>query len=153
MQTVQNAGVTTFTPAELGGDFSHANNGAPDPKVVSFLRANPFFQSNPALAGQGIIDPTKINPIAQNYIQAGLIPTSPAGQLFPQAGGSNNNDELTEKLDFIFTPNDRLSVTLGSSRNPVLEPFPAQNNSGPNVPGYSDTNNDRRYFANLGYTR
>ncbi len=62
-------------------------------------------------------------------------------------------DELTEKLDFLFTPVDRLSVTLGSSRNPVLEPFPAQNNAGPNVPGYSDTNNDRRYFANLAYTK
>jgi hypothetical protein len=153
VQTVQNAGVTTFTPAELGGDFSHANNGAPDPRVVKFLQANPFFQSNPALAGQGMMDPTKINPIAQNYIKAGLIPTSPAGQLFPQAGGSNNSDELTEKFDFIFTPNDRLSATLGSSRNPVLEPFPAQNNVGPNVPGYSDTNNDRRYFANVGYTK
>ena len=153
VQTVQNAGVTVFTPAELNGDFSHAVNGGPDPKVAGFLQANPFFQGNPTLAAQAIIDPTKINPIAQSYIKAGLLPSSPTGQLFPQAGGSNNSDELTEKLDFLFTPNDRLSVTLGSSRNPVLEPFPAQNNAGPNVPGYSDTNNDRRYFANLAYTK
>jgi hypothetical protein len=153
VQTVQNAGVTTFTPAELKGDFSNALNGGPDPKVAAFLQANPFFQANPALAVQAIIDPTKINPIAQNYIKAGLIPTAPSGQLFPQGGGSNNSDELTEKLDFLITASDHLNLTLGSSRNPVLEPFPAQNNAGPNVPGYSDTNNDRRYFANLAYTR
>jgi outer membrane receptor protein involved in Fe transport len=153
VQTVQNAGVTTFTPAELNGDFSHAVNGGPDTNVASFLRANPFFQANPGLAAQAIIDPTKINPVAQNYIKAGLIPTSPSGLLFPQGGGSNNADELTEKLDFLITSSDHLNVTLGSSRNPVLEPFPAQNNAGPNVPGYSDTNNDRRYFANLAYTR
>ena len=153
VQTVQNAGVTTFTPAELNGDFSHAVNGAPDPNVASFLQANPFFQANPALAAQAIIDPAKINPIAQNYIKAGLIPTAPTGQLFPQGAGSNNADELTEKLDFLITANDHFNATLGSSRNPVLEPFPSQNNSGPNVPGYSDTNNDRRYFANLAYTK
>jgi hypothetical protein len=41
VQTVQNVGVTTFTPSELGGDFSHASNGGPDPKVASFLQANP----------------------------------------------------------------------------------------------------------------
>jgi hypothetical protein len=153
VQTVQSGAVTTFTPAELNGDFSHAVLGGPDPKVAAFLQANPYLQANPALAAQAIIDPTKINPIAQNYIKAGLIPTSPTGTLFPQAGGSNNADELTEKLDFLITTNDRVNLTLGSSRNPVLEPFPAQNNAGPNVPGYSDTNNDRRYFANLAYTK
>ncbi len=153
VQTVQNAGVTVYTPAELGGDFSHAVNAGPDPNVASFLQANPFFQGDPGLAAQAIIDPTKINPIAQNYIKAGLIPTSPSGQLFPEGAGSSNSDKLTEKLDFLFTPNDRLSATLGSSRNPVLEPFPAQNNAGPNVPGYSDTNNDHNYFANVSYTK
>jgi hypothetical protein len=153
VQTVQNSGVTVFTPAELGGDFSRSVNGGPDPNVASFLQANPFFQGNSALAAQAIIDPAKINPIAQNYIKAGLLPTSPTGVVFPQAGGSNNSDELTEKVDLLFTPRDRLDLTLGSARNPVLEPFPAQNNSGPNVPGYSDTNNDRRYFANLAYTK
>jgi hypothetical protein len=150
---VQTAGVTVFTPAQLNGDFSHSVNGGPDPSVASFLQANPFFQSNPTLAAQAIIDPARINPIAQSYIKAGLLPTSPTGQLFPEAGGSSNNDALTEKLDFLFTPNDRLSVTLGSSRNPVLEPFPQQNNAGPTVPGYSDTNNDLRYFAGLNYTK
>jgi hypothetical protein len=153
VQTVQNAAVQVYTPAELGGDFSHAVNGGPDPAVAGFLQANPFFQGNSALAAQAIIDPAKINPIAQNYIKAGLLPTSPTGTIFPQGGGSNNSDQLTEKLDLLFTPSDRLNVTLGSSRNPVLEPFPAQNNAGPNVPGYSDTNNDLRYFANIAYTK
>jgi hypothetical protein len=153
VNTSINQAVPTFTPGQLRGDFSQFNSGAPDPGVASFLQANPFFQPNPALAARGIIDPTRINPIAQNYIKAGLIPTSPSGQLFPQGSGSNNSDELTEKLDFLFTQNDRLTATLGSSRNPRLEPFPNQNNAGPTVNGFADTNNDRRYFANLAYTK
>ena len=71
--------ITTFTPAELNGDFSQAVSGGPDPNVAAFLQANPYFQSNPALAAQAIIDPTKIDPAATNYIATGLIPTSPTG--------------------------------------------------------------------------
>jgi hypothetical protein len=63
--------VTTYTPAELTGDFSQAANGAPNANVVAYLQAHPYFQSNPALAAQGIIDPTKINPVAQAFIAAG----------------------------------------------------------------------------------
>jgi hypothetical protein len=153
VRTVFNPAVTTFTPAQLGGDFSQAASGGPDPGVASFLQANPFFQPNPALAARGVIDPTRINSVAQSFIKAGLIPTSPTGQIFPQGSAITDSDELTEKLDFVFTQKDRLSVTLGSSRNPRLEPFPAQNNAGPTVSGYADTNNDRRYFANLAYTK
>ena len=83
--TAVGPGVTVYTPAELNGDFSHAANGGPDPLVASFLQQNPYFQANPALAAQAIIDPARIDPIAQNYIKAGLIPTSPTGTLFPQA--------------------------------------------------------------------
>jgi hypothetical protein len=49
-----------FTPAELSGDFSQALNGGPDTNVAAFLQANPYFQSNPALAPQATIGPTKI---------------------------------------------------------------------------------------------
>ncbi|MGB6898277.1 MAG: carboxypeptidase regulatory-like domain-containing protein, partial [Candidatus Acidiferrum sp.] len=75
--TASSDGQTVFTPAQLQGDFS--NGGAPgncpnaDPNVSGFLQANPFFQSNPAAAACAIIDPTKINSIAQKYIAAGLI--------------------------------------------------------------------------------
>ena len=69
--------VTTYTPAQLNGDFSNFNNAGPDPGVVSFLQAHPYFQASPALQLQGIIDPTKIDPVAQAYIKANIIPTSP----------------------------------------------------------------------------
>ena len=83
-QVVNQGFVTTYTPAELAGDFSNFNNGGPDPGVVSFLQTHPYYQSDPAKAARGIVDPTKINPVAQAYISAGLIPTSPTGTIFPK---------------------------------------------------------------------
>ena len=46
-QTVNEGFVTTYTPAELNGDFSQFNNSGPDPNVVAFLQANPFYQPDP----------------------------------------------------------------------------------------------------------
>src|SRR6266571_2478074 len=62
-----------FTPAELNGDFSLSNSShtGPDTKVAAFLQAFPYFQPNPALAAQGIIDPSKIGTVAKNYLKAG----------------------------------------------------------------------------------
>jgi hypothetical protein len=67
--------VQTYTPAEATGNFSQAVGGGPDPNVVNFLLANPYYQPIPALANQGIIDPSKIDPVAQAYFKNGLIPT------------------------------------------------------------------------------
>ena len=64
--------VTTYTPAETQGNFSQAVNGGPDPAVVAFLQANPYYQPNPTLAAQGIINPGSIDPVAQAYFKYGL---------------------------------------------------------------------------------
>jgi hypothetical protein len=75
--------ISVFTPAQLGGDFS--NGGQPgncpnaDPNVAAFLQANTFFQGDSAKRACGIIDPAKINGVAQKYIAAGLIATDPTG--------------------------------------------------------------------------
>ena len=140
----------TFTPAELTGDFSHGNAAGtgPDTKVVSFLQKYPYFQPDPAKAAQGIIDPSKINPVAQNYIKAGLIPTSPTGFLFSQGAFTDNRDELTERLDFVVTQNDHIYATLGSSRNPQVSPFLFAN-----VPGFPDTTYANRYLGSVNYTK
>ena len=140
-----------FTPAELNGDFSHSNaaQNGPDPNVVKFLQQNSFFQPNPALAAQGIIAPSKINSIAQNYIKAGLLATSPTGFLVGQGSFTDSRDELTEKVDLVITQNDRLSVTLGSSRNPQLQPF----NTAAYTPGYPDNYFVNHYYGSANYTK
>jgi hypothetical protein len=149
-QTVSPAGgaTTVFTPAQLRGDFSNLTQPDGSNPVAAFLQQNPFFQSNPALAARGIIDPARINPVAQRYISAGLIPSSPTGQIRPQGSAKNDSDELTLKFDMRLTDKDSLSVTLGSARNPQLLPF-----SGTNVPGFPVTTNVNRYFANFTYLR
>ena len=146
VQNLTSPTTTTFSPAELRGDFS---NSASRADVAAFLQANPFFQSNAALAAQGIIDPARIDPVAQNYIRAGLIPTStaPGGRLVSQGSAKNDNDELTLKFDFNVRSADRFAVTLGASRNPTLSPF-----SGVNAPGFPVTTSFDRKYANLAYT-
>ena len=142
-----------FTPAELIGDFSHSNaaQNGPDPNVVRFLQQNPFFQPNPSLAAQGIIDPSKINSIAKNYIKAGVMPTSPTGFLVGQGGFQDNRDELSEKVDWNVTQNDRLTVTLGSSRNPQVSPFTV--GSATSVTGFPIDGFTNHYYGSANYTK
>jgi hypothetical protein len=147
------ASVTTFTPAELKGDFSHSGaNGGPDRAVANFLLAHPFYQPNPALAAQAIIDPSRIDPVAQRYIANGLIPTSPTGELVSQGTSKDDRDELTMKFDLNLRKNDRLAITLGSSRNPLLFPFGNTAANNPNVSGFPITTKVKNYFANIAYT-
>ena len=146
-----NPQVTTFTPAELNGDFSRAVNGGPPAGLVSFLQTYPYFQSNPQLAAQGIIDPSRINPVAQAYITNKLIPTSPTGTLTPNGPALDNRDEFTIKTDFDITSNDRLAITLVRFHNPYDYPF--VQSGAPNVPGYPGDDRFDNYFGNVGYTK
>ena len=143
---------STFTPAELNGDFSNSVYAA---GVAAFLQSNPYFQSNPSLAAQGIIDPTKIDPVAQAYIKAGLLPTTPNGLIVPNGPGTNNVDEYDTKIDWNVSAKDRVSFTMSINHNPVLYPFLATTSFGsaPNVPGFPGLNRTDEYFGNLGYTR
>jgi hypothetical protein len=150
--TVNQGSVTTYTPAQLSGDFS--NGGTPgncpnaDPSVAAFLQGNSFYQSNSASAACAIIDPTKIDPVAQKYVAAGLIPTSPTGQIFPQGSRKDDVNQYVGKFDFYATQNDRISLTVGSNKEPILNPF-----FGANVPGFSSSSTSWDYFANIGYTK
>jgi len=149
--TVGNA-LTVYTPAELNGDFSHSGpNGTPDPGVVGFLASHPFFVPQGGSAANGIIDPAKINPVAQAYISAGLVPSSPTGAFTPNGSGKDNRDEYTGKFDFNATQNDRISLTLTKFHNPVAYPFLLS--QAPNVPGYPGKNQFDNYFGNLNYTK
>lgn len=166
--TVNTGFIPTYTPAQLNGDFS--NGGAPDPSVVCFLTgffpggtgcatdpitnlpipgvAHTYYQTDPTKAGQGIIDPTKIDPVAQSYIKANLIPTSLSGQVFPQGTRKDDANQYLGKFDFYATQNDRISLTVGSNKEPILNPF-----FGANVPGFSSSATTWDYFANIGYTK
>jgi hypothetical protein len=148
VSTTVNANVTTFTPAELSGDFSHSVKNAPDPSVVKFLQANPFYQANSALAAQGIIDPARIDPVARNYIAKGLIPTAASGLIIPQGNSVRNSDDLIEKVDYAPTANDRISLTLSSGRAPTVTPFGTSN-----VPGYATDSGVHRYHAVIDYSK
>jgi hypothetical protein len=143
---------TAFTTAELGGDFSNALNPGPDPNVAAFLLANPYFQSDPSQAANAIIDPTKIDPAALNYIKTGLVPatTNLNNVLTQQGPQTNNTNELLGRLDFNIGNKDKLSVTLGLSRNPVVDPFAQEDNT---VTGFPSQNNLNSYSLNIGYTR
>jgi Carboxypeptidase regulatory-like domain len=147
----------TFTTLELGGNFSQAANGGPDPNVVAFLQANPYFQSNPALAAQAIIDPTKFDPAAQAYINAKLvngqpmIPSNATGEFFPSGSSTDNANELTVKIDFDINAKDKLSATVGGNRNPVLSPFGGFGFS--TAPGFPSTTQNNTDFLNIAYTR
>jgi hypothetical protein len=139
--------VTSFTPAELNGNFSGTSYA---PTVAAFLQANPYYQADPNLAAQGIIDPTKIDPVAKQYISHGLIPVSANGYLFPQAVATNNFDEYVGKLDYTISPKDTLSATFTASDNPTLDPFGA--GTAYNVTGFPVTYENASYFGNIAYT-
>jgi len=151
VQTQTNPLVTVFTPAELRGDFSLSNSTrtGPDPGVAAFLQSHPFFQPNATLAARAIIDPTRIDPVAQKYLSNNLIPSSPTGQVVPSGSANDNRDEYTGKFDFIITTNDKLAVTLGKFNQSRLLPFSAESNAA----GFPTTTNNHNYFANIAYTR
>ena len=145
---------TVYTPAQLNGDFSNGQavgtctaGGAQDPNVAAFLVANPFFQADPNKAQCGIIDPTKISPIATGYIAAGLIPSNQAGIANFQGAHTDNRNELTMKYDFLFSDKDKLSATIGGLRNPQLNPFQFAT-----VPGSPNLSQFNQYFTNAAYT-
>jgi outer membrane receptor protein involved in Fe transport len=153
-QVLATSSLPVPTPAELKGDFSQADGGSPDPNVVAFLSSHPYWQSDATLASQGIIDPTKIDAVAQKYIAAKLIPTSPSGTVIAHKSAKDNSDQVLVKLDAVLSDNDRLGVTLGSARNPLLDPYSASFGSAPSdAYGYAANYNHRRYFLNLDWTR
>ena len=149
VSTTTNAAVSSFTNAELQGDFSHSNSSrtAPDASVVKFLQGHPYYQANPTLAAQGIIDPSKIDPVAQNYIKAGLIPASSTGQIIPSGNSTANSDDFVEKINYSPATSDSIAVTLSSGSAPTLTPFGTGN-----VPGFATTSTLHRYHGVVDYT-
>ena len=139
--------VLTYTPAEAMGNFSQAYNGGPDPNVVKFLQANPYYQSNPSLASQGIIDPVRIDPVAQAYFSNGLIPTSPSGFLYPQAAALANDNEYLGKLDYSISSRDTLSATFTAHDSETTSPF-----ANANVTGYTSASFGQTYSASINYS-
>ena len=137
----------TYTPLEAMGNFSQAASGGPDPNVVKFLMANPYYQGNPTLASQGIIDPTKIDPVAQAYFKNGLIPTSPTGFLYPTASALANTNEYLGKLDYSISSRDTLSATFTAHDQETTSPF-----GNASVTGYTAANFGQTYSGSINYT-
>ncbi len=149
-QTTSTAQIQVYTPAELNGDFSKSNAGknGPDAGVASFLQQNPFFQPNAGLAAQGIIDPTRFNSVAKNYLKNNLVGSSPSGSLISQGSATSDPYEYTGKVDYVPTARDRISVTLGVNFNSAINPF-----AGANVIGYPNSTDTNRKFGAVNYTK
>jgi hypothetical protein len=143
-QTAVGGVSTVYTSAELKGDFSQAVNGKPDPNVVAFLQKYPYMQPNAALAAQGIIDPTKLSSVFQNYISANLVASSATGSYIPTSATQTNYDQYSSKVDYLLTPQDRISTTLGYQNNPSI---PTPN------PGFPLATTNTNYFITLDYTK
>jgi hypothetical protein len=152
--------ITTFTPEMLAGNFSHAGpGGTPDTNVVAFLQANPFFQPNAALAAQGIIDPTKIDVVAKNYIAKGLMAVSPtnavgatcgafcSGTLNAQGNNIDNFNEFTGRMDYNLSEKDHFNATVGGRRFSQVRPLPTGG------PGFPTGTTPHNYYSGLTYTR
>jgi hypothetical protein len=144
------ASATLPTPAELQGNFSGSPKKA---AVASFLKANPFFQPDPALAAQGIIAPSSIDPVAQAYIKANLIPTSPTGSASFQNALTDNPYEVTGKFDYEASAKDHFTVTLGRILEPQLNPGPSSPGSTNSIPGFGSNTTLYSRFFNLAYIR
>ena len=135
-----------FTTAELNGDFSQSTSAGPDPAIVALLQANPYFQPNPVLAAQGIIDPTRIDPVAQKYIAAHLIPNSPSGFLTPTGAALSPFNQYSGRFDFAISDRDRLTLTLADNKELDTVPF-----AGGATVDTPTTNSTLAKVANLGY--
>jgi Carboxypeptidase regulatory-like domain/TonB-dependent Receptor Plug Domain len=144
--------LTVFTPAELNGDFSQSNSTrtGPDANVAAFLQQFPYYQPNPALAAQAIIDPSKISTVARNYTKAGLMPSDPSGFKTFQDSARDNRDELTNKIDYYLSSKDRVSATLGWNRQNQLNPYSSTTLS---VGGFGSNTLTNRYFLGLNWVR
>src|SRR5580692_7363803 len=95
LQATPDINAPVFTPQELQGDFSNSSSGgSPDPGVIAFLTANPYFaaSTNGGIANAQI-DPTKFDPVAQRYITAKLIPSAPGGLLSTTLPTTDDRDE------------------------------------------------------------
>ena len=147
VQDLGEPNIPTYTPAELQGNFSQANNGQADPNVAAFLQANPYFLPSGGNPTNAIIDPAKINSVAQNYIKTGLIPTSASGQISSQQPLNLNEDELTTKFDFDVNPKNKLALTLGWDRAHEVTPYDFAT-----VPGFPDVSDFHDYVFNLAHT-
>ena len=138
-----------FTSQQLQGNFSNSSTGGtPDSGVVAFLQQNPYFATPNGNANNGIIDPTKFDPIAQAYIKAGLIPSAPGGSISTSVDALDDRDELTSKFDFNLSAKDKISATVGLNRQVFTTPAPFAS-----VPGFPSRTPANYYFTNIGYTR
>jgi outer membrane receptor protein involved in Fe transport len=149
VQAEANNNVPVFTTAEINGDFSNADTGGvPDPGVVDFLTRNPYFASPNGDINNAIIDPTKFDPVAMNYINDKFIPSTASGLLSESLGTVDDRDELTGKFDLNLNAKDKLSSTIGVNRTASVNPLPFAT-----VSGFPSRTVANYYFGNIAYTR
>ena len=122
-QAINNGSQQIATTAEaVNGDFSQAD-AKTKTAVAKFLQSNAYFQTDPAKAAQGIIDPGTFDPIAKKYIAAGIFPSSASGFATGIAPAQDNFNQFNGKFDFILTSKDRLAIMLARNKETTISPF------------------------------
>src|SRR5207244_11430978 len=86
---------------------------------------------------------------SSDLIKNSLVASSPSVDLTAQASAKDDRNEFTWKPEFHVTPNDRLTFTFGTNRNPRLTPFPFTTS----VPGYPHTTTVKSYYATASYAK
>ena len=122
--TVLTGAQQVFTTAQLAGDFSTSgSDGGPDPAIAKLLHDNPYFQPDPVKQALAIIDPTRIDPVAEKYIAAKLIPSSVSGSIAPVGAESQPFNQYSGRFDFALSQKDKLTFTLARQKDPSISPF------------------------------
>ncbi|MGH9446210.1 MAG: TonB-dependent receptor domain-containing protein, partial [Terriglobia bacterium] len=132
----------------IKGNFSQSGSGGtPDPGVAAFLQANPYFQSDPSLAAQAIIDPSKFDPAIVKYINAIPMPVSADSLISSNGASTDDYNQITSRVDFDPTSSDKFTLTMGGQRGARINPF---NNA--STAGFPDSSTSNSYFGGLGFT-
>jgi hypothetical protein len=149
-QTQENGAVQVATPLEAQGNFS-SSDADTIAAVANFLQNNPYFQADPALAAQAIIDPTKLSAVATKYIAAHQFVIASSGSVNSVGALLDNFDQFNGRFDFVLTQKDRLNVTLARNHQPRTFPFSGPFAGAPAV-SYPTFRSIDAYVANAAYT-
>lgn len=146
-QAVNIGAQTVATTAQVtNGDFSQADDDTVS-AVAAYLQANPYFQPDPALAAKAIIDPTRFDTVAKNYIAKGIFPYNDSGTVYSVASSKDDFNQYNGKFDFVLSSKDHLTVSMARNKEDSTSPF-----AGGDSTAFPVINGRKAYVLNIDET-